>query len=87
MAAFAVLAPPSSPQLSLLSSSIIRNFPKHFEIAQGQYVVAATSMTAEQVAKQIGIDGVVGQFVVFSIAGTFGYHRKDLWEWITLNSG
>jgi hypothetical protein len=51
------------------------------------WVVAEAGLTAHQVAQKIGIDGSAGQFAVFSIAGFFGYHRKDLWEWLTINSG
>jgi hypothetical protein len=87
MAAFVVLTSPNSPQLFLLAETVQRNFPKHFEITTGQYVVAAAGLTAERVAHQIGANGEVGQMVVFSIVGFFGYHRKDLWEWLQLNSG
>jgi hypothetical protein len=34
----------------------------------------------------LGANGEVGTFVVFSVAGYWGYHRSDLWEWLTLNS-
>ena len=56
-------------------------------MTQGQWVVAETGVTAQQVAEKIGLDGSAGQFAVFSIAGHFGYYRKDLWEWLTINSG
>jgi len=84
MAAFAVLGPLDN---QLLAGAIERNFPKHFHITQGQWVVAETGLTAQQVAEKIGLEGKSGLFVVFSIAGQFGYHRKDLWEWLTINSG
>jgi hypothetical protein len=84
MAAFAVIAPSDN---ALIAGAIERNFPRRFQIGQGQYVVAENGMTAQDVSQRIGIDGTAGQFVVFSIAGFFGYHRKDLWEWLTINSG
>jgi hypothetical protein len=84
MASFAVLGTPDN---QLLQGIIQHNFPRHFFIAQGQWVVAETGLTAQQVSEKIGLEGKAGQFVVFSIAGFFGYHRKDLWEWLTLNSG
>jgi hypothetical protein len=67
-------------QLSVISSADSLS-------AQGQWVVADTNATAEQIAQRIGLEGRSGQFVVFSIAGYFGYYRKDLWEWLTINSG
>jgi hypothetical protein len=84
MAAFAVVAPTDN---YLITSAIQRSFPRHFQISPGQFVVAASGLTAQQVAEQIGMNGISGQFAVFSIAGFFGYHRQDLWEWLTLNSG
>jgi len=84
MAAFAVLGPADN---QLLTGAVQRNFPRHFHMTQGQWVVAETGVTAQQVAEKIGLDGSAGQFAVFSIAGHFGYYRKDLWEWLTINSG
>jgi hypothetical protein len=84
MAAFAVLGPPDN---TLLQGAVQRNFPKHYFMSPGQWVVAETGVTAHQVAMRIGITGESGQFAVFSIAGHFGYYRKDLWEWLTINSG
>lgn len=84
MTAFAVVAPPDN---YLIGSAIERNFSRRFNITQGQYVVAEPGLTAQQVAEKIGLNGSAGQFAVFSIAGYFGYHRRDLWEWLTLNSG
>lgn len=85
MAIFAVIAPGHSPQLAI---AIPAKFPKFFEFGPGQFVVAPTDgQTAQQVAQSLGVNGEVGQFVVFSVAGFFGFHRKDLWEWLTLNSG
>jgi hypothetical protein len=83
MAAFAVLAPPDN---HVIADVIERNFPRRFHITQGQFLVAESGLTAQQVAEKIGLNGAAGQFAVVSIAGFFGYHRKDLWEWLTLNS-
>lgn len=85
MADFAVLG---TAENELLRGAIERHFrDAHFHIAEHQWVVADTGATAERVAEKIGADGRSGEFVVFSVAGYFGYHRKDLWEWLTLNSG
>ena len=84
MAAFAVLGPPDNV---LLQGAVQRNFPRHYLMSAGQWVVAETGATAQQVAAKIGATGESGQFAVFSIAGHFGYYRKDLWEWLAINSG
>jgi hypothetical protein len=84
MAAFAIMAPPDN---LILPGIIANKFPKHYILAPGQWVIAETGVTAQQVAEKIGITGEAGKFVVFSVAGQFGWHNKDLWEWLTINSG
>jgi hypothetical protein len=84
MAAFIVIGPPDN---HLLKGAIERNFERRFFIAEGQWVVAETNATAQQIAERIGMNGVTGNFVAVSIAGYSGWHRKDLWEWLTINSG
>lgn len=84
MAAFAIMAPADN---FLVPGIIANKFPKHYIIGPGQWVVAETGVTAQQVAERIGISGASGKFVVFSTAGFFGYHDKNLWEWLTINSG
>jgi hypothetical protein len=84
MAAFAVLGPPDN---HLLQGAIERNFERRFFISPGQWVVAETNATAQSISERIGVDGNSGNFVVFSVAGFFGWHRKELWEWLTINSG
>ena len=83
MAILAVIAPSFSRELA---DAVTSKFPRHFEIAPGQYVVWADGSTAQQVGQILGPNGEVGQFVVFSVAGHWGYHRRDLWEWLTINS-
>jgi cyanate permease len=84
MAAFAIMAPVDN---LILPGIIANKFPKHYTLAAGQWVVAETGVTAQQVAERIGISGAAGKFVVFSTAGFFGYYDKNLWEWLTINSG
>jgi hypothetical protein len=70
MAAFAILAPLDN---QVLPGIIQTRFPKHYFIGPGQWVVAETGATAQQVAERIGATGSSGLFVVFSIAGHFSY--------------
>jgi hypothetical protein len=84
MAAFVVLSPPDN---QVLPGIIHSKFPKHYSLSPGQWVVAETGVTAQQIAEKIGVGGAAGQFAVFSIAGQFGFYRKDLWEWLAINSG
>jgi hypothetical protein len=85
MAAFVILAPPTN---QILKAVIERDFPRRYFIEPGQWVVAETNLTAQQVSEKIGgLDGSKGSYAVFSVAGFFGHHNKTLWEWLTLNSG
>jgi hypothetical protein len=84
MTIFAIIAPNDSPQLR---AAVRREFSKNFEFSPGQFVASASGLTAAQVAQKLGANGEVGQFVAFSVAGHWGYHRKDLWEWISANPG
>ncbi len=82
MTIFAIIAPGSNAQLQ---TAVRAMFPdKNMEFAPGQFVVAVAGLTAPQVSEKLGQN--VGQFVVFSVASFWGYHRKDLWEWLTVNS-
>jgi hypothetical protein len=84
MAAFAIMAPADN---FILPGIIANKFPNHYTLGAGQWVIAETGVTAQQVAEKIGAKGDAGKFVVFSTAGFFGYHDKTLWEWLTINSG
>ena len=83
MTVYAIIAPEESP---LLAAAVERNFEKKIQFAPGQFVASGTGMTASQVAEKLGANGEIGQFVVFTVAGYWGFHRKDLWEWLAVNS-
>jgi hypothetical protein len=84
MTIFAIIAPTNDQRLR---EAVNRVFPgKNFEFVPGQFVASAPGLTAAQVAANLGTNGQVGQYVVFSVAGHWGYHRQDLWEWLTANA-
>ncbi len=83
MPIFAVIAPGPSEQLR---TSISGHYPKYLEFSPGQFVLATESVTTQQVAQTIGADGSKGKFVVFWVAGHWGYHDKTLWEWMAANA-
>lgn len=85
MTIFAIIGPGPDNRLQ---AAVVRIFPgKNLEFAPGQFVASAPGLTATQVAQQIGSNEQVGQYVVFSVAGYWGFHRKDLWEWLSANPG
>jgi hypothetical protein len=87
MAIFAIIAPTGTGD-QRLQAAVQRVFPsKNFEFAPGQFVASTPGLTAAQVVQNIGSNEEVGSYVVFSVAGYWGYHRKDLWEWLTANPG
>ena len=82
MTVFAVIAPEANPALN---TAIKRDFPRHLEFAAGQFVVAADGLTAAQVFDKIDPKSELGFVVVFTVGGFWGFHRKDLWEWLRAN--
>jgi hypothetical protein len=83
MSIFAIIAPSDDGRLAL---AVQNKFPVHFKFGPGQYVVNAVGPTAQTLALELGVNGEVGTFVAFSVAGYWGYHNRALWEWLTLNS-
>ena len=84
MAIVAVIASKDQPGLG---NAITGSFPKHLNFGPGQWVVSADGLTAPQVAEKLGVSkGALGQVVVFTVANHWGYHRKDLWEWLDANA-
>jgi hypothetical protein len=84
MPVFAIIAPWDDGRLAL---AVQNKFPQHYKFSGGQYVVSTPGPTAHSVSDQLGTGLEVGNYVVFSVAGYWGYHDKNLWEWLTLNSG
>jgi hypothetical protein len=84
MTTFAIIAPEGSEKLK---SAVLAAFgDDSFEMAPGQFVVVARDMTSQQIAEKLGATGQVGRFIVFTSAGQYGWHRKDLWEWLAVKS-
>jgi hypothetical protein len=85
MTLYAIIGPQADARLH---DAVNRVFPgKNFEIAPGQFVASAPGLTAQQVALLLGDDNAVGRYVVFPFVNYWGFHRKDLWEWLTANAG
>jgi len=82
MTIFAIISPTANVPLE---AAVRRLFPKNLEFAPGQFVVSIPGMTTQDIANQLGTDGKVGKFVVFSVAAHWGYHDKSLWEWLSVN--
>lgn len=84
MTIFAIIAP--APSLAL-EEAMKKVFPEAFlEFAPGQFVASAPNLTSQQVGEKLGPNGQVGQFVIFAVAGHWGFHRKDLWEWLAVRA-
>ncbi|AWC25434.1 hypothetical protein CO731_04931 [Aminobacter sp. MSH1] len=83
MTVFAIIAPEEN---EALTRKVEEHFPSHLEFSPGQFVASSTTgLTAGQAAELLGAEGQLGRFVVFTVAGHWGYHRKDLWEWLRAN--
>lgn len=81
MTIFAILATTASPALA---SAVTREFPNDsLEYAPGQFVVSADKLGSQDVARRLGVaDGSLGEVVVFTTVGHWGFHENLLWEWL-----
>ena len=81
MALFAIIAPSGS---DVLTAAVQRAFPDdYFVIAPGQFAVSVSDGTTQEVAQRVGVKGEVGHFMVFPLSNWWGWHRKDVWEWLS----
>lgn len=81
MAVFAILSDPSNEKLP---EAIQEQFPSDsLRIRAGQWLVAASGITAQGLSEQLGItDGKNGAAVVITSASYFGRATPSIWEWI-----
>lgn len=83
MTTYAIIAPGPSTELKL---AMLRTFGgEHFEFSPGQYVGQSPHLTAQGVVNSLGGAGEVGQISVFTVSGYWGFHRKELWEWLAVH--
>lgn len=85
MAIFAVMSPGTNPALGVAVGRAFQD--NHYAIAEGQYLVAAQSMTTKEVTEKLGAEsGALGQIVVLAVTSHYGWHTKDVWEWLQVKS-
>ncbi|QKD01474.1 hypothetical protein [Mesorhizobium loti] len=57
------------------------------KIGVGQWLIAA-NLTVQGVTELIGVDkGTYGRTVVVGVESYYGWHLKDVWDWIALKRG
>lgn len=85
MALFAAISPTENAQLA---EAVAREFPgSHFEVAPGQFLIAARQLTTQSVAEKLhAMSGGVGRVLIMNVLNQTGWHSKDMWEWITNQS-
>ncbi|MEP9370608.1 hypothetical protein [Mesorhizobium sp. KR1-2] len=82
MSVYAVLFPPANDRMK---PAVEAAFERRFEVAAGQILVAVEGLTTEQVAQKVGPDGANGQYMVMPVTNYWGWHDKNLWEWLKVN--
>ena len=61
------------------------HFPEAFYVAGNHvFFVATDNFTTRQVAERLGLSGETDEIrgVVLLVTSFYGYHDRDLWEWI-----
>jgi len=82
MAIFLVVSMNDSPNLTTV---IAEKYPNdHFVVGKNQWLVSADDITTK-VSDNIGIsEGKFGNVIVTKMDSYYGWHRKDMWEWVGL---
>ena len=77
--------PADNPTFTAFQAARNRVFPNgaYRYVDEGQYVAVKSNATSQQIANELGPNGEIGKFVVFTSGGHWGWHNKDLWEWLT----
>jgi len=85
MTIFAVIALDQSGSAPL-SAAVEAKFPgKYFRVAAGHYLINSIG-TTQEISQQLGVSGAtLGQAVVYSVSGYFGYAHNSTWEWLRAN--
>ena len=67
-----------------LAEAVKREVPVDcFDLGNGEWLVSAKGITAQQVSEKLGItSGVSGGAIVFGMAGYFGRGPTPTWDWI-----
>lgn len=85
MTVFAIMAPAASPGLQ---AAIERSFANNFlKLADNEWLVAANDLTTQQIGERLGPKGENGKFVVVSVVSYWGYHDRNIWEWLKVKTG
>lgn len=88
MAVFVVLAEHPNKQLG---QKVIEAFPNdHYVLDDRSWLVSANVISRkvsdllEITSDEDILAGKMGRAIVFAIDGYYGFHDKDIWEWINL---
>ena len=84
MPTFLITSDQPSPSLE---EKIKEMHPEHYYVMGGNIWLVDAEQTTEDLAASLGIrSGKFGKAAVFKVDGYSGFHKKDLWEWLTLPS-
>jgi hypothetical protein len=83
---FVVLSPEERPGLVEAIGQSFAN--ENYKLGPGQWLVSAKDLTTQGVVEKLGAqEGKLGHVAAFAIGNYWGYHSKNMWEWLKLKSG
>ncbi len=85
MAIFAVVG---VAEPDYIHDRLTEHFPESFYVAGHRtFFVSTDSFTTRQIAEKVGLSGETGDVrgIVLLVTSYYGYHDRDLWEWIQVN--
>ena len=83
---FIICSEEDSPETEEKVLGAFGDIDNAYVIRKNSQWLVATDMTTQQVYAKIAIDGEHKiRIVIFSILNHWGYHKKDMWEWLALD--
>ena len=85
MALFLAVSPEEN---EALTAAVEQVYPtSNFKVGPGQYFISAVRTTTTQVSERLGLPGGGrGRVLVVHVLNYTGWHSKNLWEWLAVQS-
>ena len=79
---FVLLSEKPNPQLGLQVLSVFTG--DHYPINDTQWLISGNMLSKDVLEKLGASKGEYGLVAVFKVENYFGWHNKNMWEWLAL---
>lgn len=85
MSVYLIAATQDKPELA---AAIARVFPNDYMTLSGSQWAVSANVTANAIGASLDAnEGRYGRFIIVPLSNYWGWHDKELWNWIALKSG